>query len=732
MDFFQLPSFQLNLSAKIEHVTSGRFEENATSLVCSTEGGKVLIYTPHTTFEEKVSDIAEGSSELRTLSINGKVTGLISGKLNKDLSHDILAIGMETTLRAYDVVLNSDTYFVTIHEGVNCISLHSQVEGDELQIFAAGNGAVRGYNKLGEESAWLLSGEDVVSMCSYNAENGDHGLLVATANSRVQFFKRDEMSFAISETDDVCAMVSLARGYFGFQIGENTAGVYHDSLQMWRHTYPSPITAIASFDCDNDGENELIIALQDGTLEARRGLTGEVLSAGKIEDGSVVAMTKWETVIGEKPRLAICTRNGLVKGYKPSTIALPDIPPVVKQALTLSNDDEESIGHIALDSTVAEMAEFLSSKKASLEKQIAEMEEIVKATKKKTYEEANAIPAKTTIRLFCKTNESTKQLEAHCSTNNDVTIRGLILFSDILYPQGSYFKYCDPPQQNVHLSIMPPKCKPLTITAKVIAGNRSSDMYHVFDATLTMKRFPLHVCVNETFPLDSYVQFVLMDRIERVALWLGTAFPLVVKETKITEMNVNFRCFGDANDPLSIAAFNNPTGGIRVMIYGMSMETVSEVAQDMFDYFKVTEMESLAYFPKEMEAFKATLRRVVDLNHLRMQLTADIAERTSSAKVAIVKAEDARLIGDMVSMKEWLGNLDTENKELLKGYLIRKKNHEELLVCLKEVNKVIQFASRFRRGKAQQRVITESRLAIKENRLEALNKIVETGSSQAR
>lgn len=116
----------------------------------------------------------------------------------------------------------------------------------------------------------------------------------------------------------------------------------------------------------------------------------------------------------------------------------------------------------------------------------------------------------------------------------------------------------------------------------------------------------------------------------------------------------------------------------------------------------------------------------MDLNHLRMQLTADIAERTSSAKIAIVKAEDARNIGDLfvfsffilfyniliililfftfylfllfrTSMKEWLGNLESENNELLKGYLIRQKNHEELLSSLREVNKIIQFASRFRR-----------------------------------
>ena len=128
-------------------------------------------------------------------------------------------------------------------------------------------------------------------------------------------------------------------------------------------------------------------------------------------------------------------------------------------------------------------------------------------------------------------------------------------------------------------------------------------------------------------------------------------------------------------------------------------------------------------------------------------------------------------------MKTWLANLESENNELLKGYLIRQKNHEELLASVREVNKVIQFASRFRRlsflsslssrfcsvylfliiiiissilsllfslplppslfpsssgGKAQARVITEARKAVRENRIDSLQKIIEAGTAEAK
>ncbi|KAA6393599.1 MAG: hypothetical protein EZS28_010877 [Streblomastix strix] len=689
--------------------------------------------------EVRHDEEAENRADSRTLSINGHVTGLQAGRLSKESHRDYLAIGLETSLRAYDVVLNSDAFFVHVNEGVNCIALHSSNEGDELQVYAAGNGAVRGYNYKGNEVSWLLAGEDVTAMCPYKSEHGDVGLLIATANSRIQFFKRDEAIFAISETEEILSLTSLAQGVFAYTLASNTVGVYLGTSPGWRHTYPHSVASIQAFDCDGDGDNEVIIGLSDGSLEARRMMNGEILSSGKMED-NIVAMVRWQTSITDIPRLAICTRDGVVKGYRPSQIALPALPAVVRQALQISTLDKKSA--IPLDSNVQEMVTYLSDKKVQLEKQITEMEDILKQAKNKSVE-SNSIPPDTTVRLFCKTNEQMKRLEAHCSTNNEVLIKGILFLSDILYKTGSHFLYADPPSTSVHIPINPPKCKPLQIDAKVIAGTRNiSDSYHVFDARLTLKRFPLHVCVAQQFEIESYCSFVLQDRIERVALWLSSAFPLVVKDTHITEMSVNFRCFGDENDPLSFQATSQGDGfiqpgsvqsqGVRVTIRGMKMETVSEVAQDIYDFFKVKDMESVAVFPKEMSEFKDTLKRVVDLNLLRLQLTADIAERTSGAKVAIVKAEDARLMGDLVSMKEWLNNLDAVNKELLKGYLIRQRNHEELLKNLKNVNKVIQWASRLRKGKPQMRVINECRIAISENRIEALHKIIEAGAAESK
>ena len=40
------------------------------------------------------------------------------------------------------------------------------------------------------------------------------------------------------------------------------------------------------------------------------------------------------------------------------------------------------------------------------------MEDLVKEAKKKGSEETNGIPADTTIKVFCKTNEPTRMLEA--------------------------------------------------------------------------------------------------------------------------------------------------------------------------------------------------------------------------------------------------------------------------------------------------------------------------------
>jgi hypothetical protein len=47
-------------------------------------------------------------------------------------------------------------------------------------------------------------------------------------------------------------------------------------------------------------------------------------------------------------------------------------------------------------------------------------------------------------------------------------------------------------------------------------------------------------------------------------------------------------------------------------------------------------------------------------------------------------------------MKKWYTQLSSLNGDLLRGYKIRNKNHQDLLDALKQVNQCIQKASKLR------------------------------------
>lgn len=55
-----------------------------------------------------------------------------------------------------------------------------------------------------------------------------------------------------------------------------------------------------------------------------------------------------------------------------------------------------------------------------------------------------------------------------------------------------------------------------------------------------------------------------------------------------------------------------------------------------------------------------------------MNITADIADSVNNAKMFIVKAEDARMIGDMKFMKKYYADVMGENKNLMTELIKRK------------------------------------------------------------
>ena len=97
-------------------------------------------------------------------------------------------------------------------------------------------------------------------------------------------------------------------------------------------------------------------------------------------------------------------------------------------------------------------------------------------------------------------------------------------------------------------------------------------------------------------------------------------------------------------------------------------------------------------------------------------------------KTYVIKAEDARILGDMNAMRRMYGQLFDLNRELIMQHAKRAQNHEELLAALKEVNQMIQRAAKCRHGAPKTRTVAACRKAIKENNTHALFDIIAHGA----
>ena len=88
--------------------------------------------------------------------------------------------------------------------------------------------------------------------------------------------------------------------------------------------------------------------------------------------------------------------------------------------------------------------------------------------------------------------------------------------------------------------------------------------------------------------------------------------------------------------------------------------------------------------------------KVDEFHKVRSKLTAEMADHSNLIRSMVVRAEDARIMGDMRSMRKGYMELYDLNRDLIAGYNIRCSNHQELVACLKQVNQIIQKAGRLR------------------------------------
>jgi len=294
--------------------------------------------------------------------------------------------------------------------------------------------------------------------------------------------------------------------------------------------------------------------------------------------------------------------------------------------------------------------------------------------------------------------------------------------------------YPSHPSSTARVPIKAKKNAAVDLQIAVLVGARgSATQYHVIELQHTLPKFAMFAPVSTNDRTSrgagsnptSFVTFTVQERVNRVILWVQQSFHVSNVRAQKDGVHLNFVSLRDQNQ---LGFSFTPENG-KVTISCEDMELAAEVVQDLCSYLQVQELDSVAEFPSEMTTFREVLMRVDDYNATRLKLTAEMADSSNLVKTLVIKAEDARILGDMQSMKRMYSELYTLNNQLIGEYVKRSTNHQALLGALKEVNHMIQKAARLRVGTAKTKVVTACRNAIKSNNINSLFQIIIQGSA---
>ncbi|CAG5131089.1 unnamed protein product, partial [Candidula unifasciata] len=326
------------------------------------------------------------------------------------------------------------------------------------------------------------------------------------------------------------------------------------------------------------------------------------------------------------------------------------------------------------------------------------------------------IPANTQLQTTLSVNPGNQTVQPHVelfiSTTNDTIIRAVIIFAEGIFDGESHVVHPNGQTlgSSLKVPIIPPKDIPVDLHIKSLIGQRSSSQFHVFELTRQLPRFSLYTQISNDLPdPKGCVHFNPNERPQRMVMWVNQNFLLQDDIVSDGDLKVTF-----------MSLRTQKTLRLRMSLAG-------DIIQSLAQFLNIDDLLTVADFPDELENLRQILVKVDDLHRVRTKLTAEMADHSNLIRGMVVRAEDARIMGDMKSMRKGYIELYDLNRDLIAGYNIRCNNHQELVACLKQVNQIIQKAGRVRVGKFKTQVINSCRTAIKTNNTSSLFKIIQTG-----
>lgn len=695
-------NIQMGTQLMSRQAVVAKFDGTNPCLAVGTSGGRVVVHDGHDT----------SSDPVRFLNINRQTTALAAGAI-QGKKQEALFVGSQSAVFAYNVTDNSDIFFKDVGDGVNAMAYGTVGTLDIPTIIVGGNCSVVGFDAEGEEKYWSVTGDNVRAMALLPwVKDGRHSVVVGSDDNEIRVFNGDEVMCKMTETaPPVQLMPTLHPGRFIYALANGTVGVYDQQSRTWRTKSKHKIESVVACDVDFDGVAEIMCGWSNGKFEVRSD-AGQRNGEASFKDkfGSAVSNVLSSDYRGEgRANPLVCSFDGEVRGYVAVETSHEEV---------LEDHDQKTLEKLMQEK------QTLSFELSQFQKQIE-----TRAEMKAEGSGSGSMPAadaKVSCRL--RPNADAKAIDLVLGVSGGAILQGATVTAEVIFGAAeSIFLTADHPSETLTGTLQLDKDISADLKIAAIVGFPGADCFQCHELTVRLPKFAMYVPVKEfpTMP-SGVVTARVNERVNRLVMWAQSCFngysPAEEKPANFVARFVSLR------DGAQLMVETTTANGGELHVRSDSMEIAGDIVTDLGQYLGLTELSTTCDFPQDFAKFQDVITKVDEYNAVRMKLTGEMADSAQLVKALVIKAEDARILDDMPQMKRMYGSLYEVNRELMGEFMKRSNNYTELLAVLKEVNVMIQKASKFRIGQPKTTLVTECRNAIKTNQMQSLPNIIRTGA----